>query len=205
MQKPLKTKPSLCQTIYAILKKWKPNENMNNWIGLCFLKSHGIFPFCDTPWGLCYWKHCQLKLFHFQELPQEWEWIYCCCHMPCSELSTHLLAATHFGTCEGPRGHPSQPKEHQQHQKQGKSQLFSGVCWWGAVWEGSSSSPGAEAGLVCVLGSSTQTPGAGAPHKDFKIQTQPFCENKAQKYELYLPPICLLSTQHTATQQQRLR
>lgn len=58
---------------------------MNNWIGLCFLKSHGIFPLSEAPWGLCCWKHCQLKLSHFHELPQEWERFCRCCHMPCSE------------------------------------------------------------------------------------------------------------------------
>lgn len=66
-------------------KNQKPSENMNNWMGLCFLKSCGIFPLSEAPRGPCCWKHCQLKRFHFHELSQKQLRIYCCCHIPYSE------------------------------------------------------------------------------------------------------------------------
>lgn len=126
---------------------------MNNWIGLCFLKSHGIFPLSETPWGLCYWKHCQLKLFHLQELPQEWERIYRSCHTPdsehtsCWELISWCHSVWDWRTMRSPL--TTAAKAATAALEQGEINLFSGKgFWWGAVWAGSSSCLGAGAALV---------------------------------------------------------
>lgn len=132
---------------------------MNNWVGLCFLKSHGVFPLSETPWGLCCWKHCQLKHFHLQQLPQEWERIYRCCHTPssesvsCWELSSSVpLSLGHL------KDHEVTPCNSSTKTRANPSFSLVWISSWGAVGEGSSRCIGAEAAVVCNLGFSTQAP-----------------------------------------------